>query len=174
MWADINGSQLAGNLLVVFYIVILLAVAGYGFHRYILLYLYRKYKHNTYTPKSHFEQLPRVTIQLPMFNEDLVAQRIINATCLIDYPLDRLEIQVLDDSTDHSADIAKAAVDEWAAKGYPIKYIHRADRVGYKAGALAEGLKVASGDFIAIFDADFIPPKDILQNVVHYFTDDKV
>jgi cellulose synthase/poly-beta-1,6-N-acetylglucosamine synthase-like glycosyltransferase len=174
MWAQIFGPNWAGNLLVAFYLLILVAVATYGFHRYILLYLYRKYKHNTYTPKAHFDELPRVTVQLPMFNEDLVAQRIINATCLLDYPLDRLEIQVLDDSTDHSADIAKAAVDEWAAKGYPIKYIHRTDRTGYKAGALAEGMKQATGDYIAIFDADFIPPKDILQNVVHYFTDDKV
>src|SRR6476469_3638661 len=174
MLADIDGSHLAGNLLVAFYVMILIMVATYGFHRYILLYLYRKYKHNTYTPKSDFAKLPKVTIQLPMFNEDSVAQRIINATCLIDYPIDRLEIQVLDDSTDHSAEIAKAAVHEWAVKGYPIKYIHRANRVGYKAGALAEGMKTSTGDFIAIFDADFIPPKDILQNVVNYFADDKV
>src|SRR3954470_14337717 len=117
MLAEINWSNVAGNVLVVFYVLILLAVATYGFHRYVLLYLYRKYKHNTYTPTSSFAQLPRVTIQLPMYNEDLVAQRIINATCLVDYPLDRLEIQVLDDSTDGSADIAKAAVAEWAAKG---------------------------------------------------------
>jgi len=174
MLADFDGSHLAGNLLVAFYVVILLMVATYGFHRYILLYLYRKYKHNTYTPITHFADLPRITIQLPMFNEDTVAQRIINATCLIDYPLDKLEIQVLDDSTDHSADIAKAAVNDWAVKGYPIKYIHRENRVGYKDGALGEGMKTSSGDYIAIFDADFIPPKDILQNVVHYFSDDKI
>src|SRR3954452_14512697 len=174
MLAEINGSHVAGTLLVAFYVMILLMVATYGFHRYILLYLYRKYKHNTYTPKADFAELPRITIQLPMFNEDSVAQRIINATCLIDYPLDKLEIQVLDDSTDHSADIAKAAVAAWAAKGYPIKYLHRTNRVGYKAGALAEGMKEATGDYIAILDADFVPPKDFLQNVVHYFTDDKV
>jgi cellulose synthase/poly-beta-1,6-N-acetylglucosamine synthase-like glycosyltransferase len=174
MWANLDGSHLAGNLLVIFYVVILLMVAVYGFHRYILLYLYRKYKHNTYTPKSHFAELPKITIQLPMYNEDTVAQRIINATCLIDYPLDKLEIQVLDDSTDHSAEIAKAAVNEWAVKGYPIRYIHRENRVGYKAGALAEGMKTSTGEFIAIFDADFIPPKDILQNVVNYFSEDKI
>jgi cellulose synthase/poly-beta-1,6-N-acetylglucosamine synthase-like glycosyltransferase len=109
-----------------------------------------------------------------MFNEDTVAERIIKHSCLIDYPLDKLEIQVLDDSTDHSADIAKKAVDEWAAKGYPIKYIHRADRKGYKAGALAEAMKEATGEYIAIFDADFIPPRDMLKNVVNYFTDDKI
>jgi cellulose synthase/poly-beta-1,6-N-acetylglucosamine synthase-like glycosyltransferase len=174
MLAETNGTTVAGTLLVVFYVAILLMIATYGFHRYILLYLYRKYKHNTYTPKTHFADLPRLTVQLPMYNEDLVAQRIINATCLLDYPLDKLEIQVLDDSTDHSADIAKASVAEWAAKGYPITYVHRDNRVGYKAGALAEGMKQSTGDFIAIFDADFIPPKDILQNVVHYFSDDKI
>jgi cellulose synthase/poly-beta-1,6-N-acetylglucosamine synthase-like glycosyltransferase len=156
------------------YIAILCAVALYGMHRYILVYLYVKHRKDVYLPKGNFATLPKVTVQLPMFNEDTVAERIIKHSCLIDYPLDKLEIQVLDDSTDHSAEIAKKAVDEWAAKGYPIKYIHRADRKGYKAGALAEGMKQASGEFVAIFDADFIPPRDILQNVVNYFTDDKI
>ena len=145
MLAEINWPNVAGTALVAFYVLILITVATYGFHRYILLYLYRKYKHNTYTPKAHFGQLPRITVQLPMFNEDTVAQRIINATCQLDYPLDKLEIQVLDDSTDHSAQIAQAAVDEWAAKGYPIKYVHRTNREGYKAGALAAGMKQSSG-----------------------------
>src|SRR3954468_16678072 len=160
--------------LVATYTGILCAVAFYGLHRYILVYLYCKHRHNNYKPIGNFEQLPRITVQLPMFNEDTVAERIIRATCLLDYPLDRLEIQVLDDSTDHSADIARRACEEWAAKGYPIKFIHREDRTGYKAGALEAGLKEASGEFIAIFDADFIPPRDMLQNVVHYFKEDKV
>src|SRR3954463_9683118 len=156
------------------YIGILVAVAFYGMHRYILVYLYLKHKKDGYEPKTRFTSLPRVTVQLPMFNEDVVAERVIRAACQIDYPLDLLEIQVLDDSTDHSADIARAAVDEWAAKGYPVKYVHRTNRVGYKAGALAEGMLQATGEYIAIFDADFIPPRDILRNVVNYFTDDKV
>ncbi|CAN5407567.1 glycosyltransferase family 2 protein [soil metagenome] len=160
--------------LVAIYLATLVAVAFYGFHRYVLVYLYVKHRHNGYQPKGKFEQLPRITVQLPMYNEDVVAERIIRASCHIDYPLDRLEIQVLDDSTDHSADIARLACEEWAAKGFPIKYIHRNNREGYKAGALAEGLKAASGEYIAIFDADFVPPRDILQNVVNYFTDDKV
>src|SRR4051812_12392791 len=103
MWASINWSNVAGSALVAFYVPCLVAVALYGFHRYVLLYLYRKYKHNTYTPQAEFlaDRLPRITIQLPMYNEDVVAQRVINATCQIDYPLDKLEIQVLDDSTDH-------------------------------------------------------------------------
>src|SRR4051812_35654469 len=156
------------------YIGILVAVAFYGFHRYILVYLYLKHKKDIYEPKGKFDALPRVTVQLPMFNEAEVAERVIKAACLIDYPLDRLQIQVLDDSTDHSAEIARQSVQDWANKGYPIQYIHRANRVGYKAGALAEGMEQATGDLIAIFDADFIPPRDIMQNVVDYFTDDKV
>jgi len=159
---------------VILYVAVLVAVAVYGLHRYMLVYLYMKHRHNGYQPKSHFADLPRVTVQLPMYNEDVVAERIIKATCLIDYPLDKLEIQVLDDSTDHSADIARVACEEWAKKGYPIKYIHRDNREGYKAGALAAGLKAASGEYIAIFDADFVPPRDMLHNVVHYFTDDKI
>src|ERR1041384_4784049 len=130
MWDDFAGHLLAGS-----YLTILAAVALYGFHRYVLLYLYLKHRHNAYVVKGQFEALPRVTVQLPMYNEDIVAERIIRATCQIDYPLERLEIQVLDDSTHHSAQIAERACQEWAAKGYPIKYIHRENRQGYKAGA---------------------------------------
>src|SRR3954469_17009050 len=162
------------HLLVAIYLVALALVAFYGFHRYILVYLYLKHRHDGYQPKDTFDTLPRVTVQLPMYNEDIVAERIIKASCQIDYPLDKLEIQVLDDSTDHSAEIAASAVAEMAAKGYPIKYIHRTNREGYKAGALAEAMKVATGEFIAIFDADFVPPKDILLNTIHYFTEDKI
>src|SRR5450432_4183240 len=159
---------------VVSYVAILVGVAIYGFHRYVLVYLYLKHRYHAYTPRGQFDHLPRITVQLPMYNEDVVAERIIRASCLIDYPHELLEIQVLDDSTDHSADIARLACEEWAAKGYPVKYIHRTNRVGYKAGALAAGLLEASGEFIAIFDADFVPPRDILQNVVNYFIDDKI
>lgn len=162
------------NLLLIVYLATLAAVAIYGFHRYALVYLYLKHRNNGYQPKGTFAELPHVTVQLPMFNEDVVAERIIRASCEIDYPHDKLEIQVLDDSTDHSAEIARRAVEEMAAKGYPIVYIHRDNREGYKAGALAAGLKQAKGEFIAIFDADFVPPKDILKNVVNYFTDEKV
>ena len=162
------------HVLVTSYVIILALVAFYGFHRYILVYLYVKHRHDGYLPKDKFAELPRVTVQLPMFNEDTVAERIIRASCAIDYPLDKLEIQVLDDSTDHSAEIARKACEEFAAKGFPIKYLHRDNREGYKAGALAEGLKMATGEFIAIFDADFVPPKDILYNTIDYFTEPKI
>src|SRR5689334_15105745 len=137
-------EHLFGYAATIAYVAILAAVAMYGFHRYVLLYLYLKYKKDSYQPLGTFDDLPRVTVQLPMFNEEMVAERIIKATCQIDYPLDRLEIQVLDDSTDHSADIARRACEEWAAKGYPIRYIHRENRTGYKAGALAAGMKTAT------------------------------
>src|SRR4051794_34023142 len=126
---------------IVVYIGILLLTALYGLHRYILVYLYIKHRDNRFQPPRTFNPLPRITVQLPMFNEDVVAERVIKHSCMIDYPKELLEIQVLDDSTDESADIAKRAVDEWAAKGYPIKYIHRANREGYKAGALKAGMK---------------------------------
>src|SRR5580700_9004369 len=164
----------ASILLVVSYVSVLLLIAAYGLHRYVLLYLYLKHKHNTYQVKGQFINLPRVTVQLPMYNEGSVAERVIKATCQIDYPRDRFEIQVLDDSTDGSEELARKACEEWAAKGYDVKFVHRTNRIGYKAGALADGMKTATGEFIAIFDADFIPPSDILRNVVDYFVDDKV
>ena len=167
-------DRLSDNLTVYVYICVLTLVALYGFHRYVLLYLYVKHRHKGYKPKGQFVELPKVTVQLPMYNEDVVAERIIEASCRIDYPLEKLEIQVLDDSTDHSADIARLACEKWAAKGFPVKYVHRTNRVGYKAGALADGLPQATGEFIAIFDADFVPPRDILYNVLDYFTDEKV
>lgn len=168
-WAELVKAGLVG-----IYVTVLALVALYGFHRYVLVYLYLKHRDHIYQPKGKFIALPRITVQLPMFNEDQVAERVIRHTCQIDYPLDKLEIQVLDDSTDHSADTTRRACEEWAARGYPIKYIHRSNRVGYKAGALAEGMTAATGDFIAIFDADFIPPRDILRNVVNYFFDPKI
>ena len=105
----------ASVLLVVAYVSVLLIIASYGFHRYILLYLYLKHKHNTYQVKGQYVQLPKVTVQLPMYNEGAVAERIIRATCHIDYPRDRFQIQVLDDSTDSSAELARKTCEEWAA-----------------------------------------------------------
>lgn len=167
-------EQLVHQAGIISYVSILICVAIYGFHRYVLVYLYFKHRNHAYKPKGTFAQLPKVTVQLPMFNEDTVAERVIRASCLIDYPKELLEIQVLDDSTDHSADIARQICEEMAERGHPIKYIHRTNREGYKAGALAAGLKEASGEFIAIFDADFVPPRDILHNVIQYFSDDQV
>ena len=153
------------------YFFVLLILAVYGWHRYYLVYVYMKHKHEQPVPKSHFDQLPVVTIQLPLYNEMYVVDRLVDAVCAIDYPRDLLEIQVLDDSTDETTQIAELAVRRQALQGLDIKYIHRTDRTGYKAGALDEGLKVARGNFIAIFDADFIPKSDFLMRTVPYFTD---
>jgi len=156
------------------YALTLVVVAFYGLHRYHLVYLFLKHKGQQHVPPGNFQVLPRVTIQLPMYNEETVAKRIIDAACQLDYPRDRLEIQVLDDSNDGSELIAQQAVAFWKSQGFDICYVHRANRVGYKAGALAEGLKTASGAYIAIFDADFIPPANILHDVLHHFMDEKV
>ena len=156
------------------YFFVLLILAVYGWHRYYLVYIYMKHKHEQPVPKGEFGELPVVTIQLPLYNEMYVVDRLLDAVCLIDYPREKLEIQVLDDSTDETRQIAELAVRRHALQGIDIKYIHREDRTGYKAGALDEGLQVARGEFVAIFDADFIPKSDFLMRSVHYFTDPKV
>lgn len=147
-------------------------VSIYGVHRLWLVFLYRQSRQRP-TP-DRFDQLPTVTIQLPMFNESRVAQRIIDAVCHLDYPRDRIQVQVLDDSTDETQQIARARVDHWRQLGTDIEYIHRTNRDGYKAGALANGMRTATGEFILIFDADFIPPPDFIHNIIHHFTDESV
>jgi len=159
---------------VVAYTFVLVMVSLYGFHRYLLVYLYYRHRRKVPHPPRRFEQLPRVTVQLPMYNEKAVARRIIEQTCRLDYPRDKLQIQVLDDSTDETCDIARAAVEQARAAGVDIEYIHRSKREGFKAGALANGLRSATGEFITIFDADFVPQPDMLQRSIHYFTDPKV
>jgi len=158
-------------LLLIPYFLVLVLLASYGVHRYVLVYLYYKHKkkHST-EPPSHFVDLPRVTIQLPIFNEQFVVERLLDSICRIEYPLDKLDIQVLDDSTDETQAVAKGLVEHYAAKGFPVAYLHRTNREGFKAGALAEGLKTAKGEFVAIFDADFVPPEDFLLKTIHQFT----
>src|SRR5512138_184582 len=155
-----------------FFVLVILAV--YGWHRYYLVYLYMKNKGRQPVPAGTLDALPPVTIQLPIYNEMYVADRLIDAVCQIDYPRELLEIQVLDDSTDETRGVAEQAVRRNAARGVDITYIHRTDRMGYKAGALEAGLKVAKGEFVAIFDADFIPTHDFLTRTVPFFTDPQV
>ena len=163
------------TLILVTYFFVLSILAIYGWHRYYLVYLYMKNKDKAPLPLPPPAVLPKVTVQLPIFNEMYVADRLIGSVCDLDYPKDLLEIQVLDDSTDETREIAELAVRRHAARGFDIKYIHRVDRTGFKAGALDAGLKVASGEFIAIFDADFIPSADFLMRTLPYFdTDPKV
>jgi len=145
------------------YFRVLVVLSIYGSHRYVMAYLYYKYKGNLPAPKARFDKLPPVTIQLPVFNEMYVVERLIDAVAAIDYPRDLLEIQVLDDSTDETQGIARAKVDRLRLSGLDIQYLHRDNREGYKAGALQEGLKVARGELVAVFDADFVPSKDFLR-----------
>ena len=154
------------------YFLVMIVLSFYGIHRYQLVYRYYKNRKNAvHEPKSHFAELPSITLQLPIFNEQFVVDRLIQACCNLDYPAGELEIQVLDDSTDDTVDVSRAAVELYQSLGHRITYIHRVDRNGFKAGALDEGLRVAAGEFIAIFDADFVPPREWLMQVVHHFAD---
>jgi cellulose synthase/poly-beta-1,6-N-acetylglucosamine synthase-like glycosyltransferase len=157
------------------YFIVLILLASYGAHRYVLVYLYYKNKKNRTTePSAHFSDLPRITVQLPIFNEQFVVERLLDAVCRLNYPLEKLDIQVLDDSTDETVAVARGLVNHYAGKGFPVSYHHRSNREGFKAGALTEGLKTSQGEFVAIFDADFVPPEDFLQRVIHHFTDPKI
>lgn len=154
-----------------------IVVIGYGISLAVItifsleqLYLAITYRRLPERPKAPaLRSFPVVTIQLPIYNEKYVAERLLDAVCGIDYPLDKLEIQVLDDSTDETKDIITDKVNEWHASGLDISHIRRPERIGYKAGALQYGLKLAKGDYIAIFDADFLPNKDFLLNTLPHF-----
>ena len=157
------------------YFIVLILLASYGLHRYILVYLYYKNRKNRTTePTSQFKELPRVTVQLPMFNERYVAERLIDCICKLKYPADKIDIQVLDDSTDETVEVVRDLVERYAALGHSITYHHRTNREGFKAGALQAGMKTARGEFIAIFDADFTPPEDFLLKTIHHFADPKI
>ena len=159
-------------LIVYFFVLSILAV--YGWHRYYLVYVYMKHRDRVPVPAVFEGELPPVTVQLPIFNEMYVVERLVEAVCHLDYPKDRLEIQVLDDSTDETQVIAELAVRRFAAQGYDIGYFHRSDRTGFKAGALEAGLAKARGTFIAIFDADFLPNPDFLRATLSPFADPSV
>jgi cellulose synthase/poly-beta-1,6-N-acetylglucosamine synthase-like glycosyltransferase len=153
------------------YFLTLVILAVLGFHRYVMVYLYFKHRDRRAQPVPLSGPRPRVTVQLPIYNELYVVERLVESVCQIRYPKDRLEIQVLDDSTDETTVLARDLVDRYAAEGFDIHYIHRTDRTGYKAGALEAGLRVATGEFILIFDADFIAPVDFLEKTLGQFGD---
>ncbi len=154
------------------YFLALGILALFGWHRYRLTYLFLRHRHDRPrgipTPES-LSDWPTVTVQLPLYNEKYVVQRLLEAVMALDYPRDRLQIQVLDDSTDETVTLAKRVVDDFFQKGFSIEYRHRQDRQGFKAGALQEGLKHAWGEYIAIFDADFLPKPDFLKRMIPYF-----
>jgi cellulose synthase/poly-beta-1,6-N-acetylglucosamine synthase-like glycosyltransferase len=166
--------QTLARAAIIAYLTVLTLICIYGAHRYFLLMLYYRARRRVPRPNGTFDTLPPVTVQLPMYNERFVARRIIEHACRIDYPKDRLQVQVLDDSTDDTQQIARETVQRMKAAGIDIDYIHRDDRTGYKAGALEAGTRDATGEFIVIFDSDFLPPAHILHDTIHYFTDPRV
>ena len=157
----------------IIYFGILTVLAIYGVYRVKQVIDFWRYSRFPPKPKGEFTaaELPHITVQLPLFNEMYVVERLVKAITEIDYPRDRLEIQVLDDSTDETVSIARATVEKYAARGFDIHYLHRDDRTGFKAGALENGMKTAKGNLIAIFDADFVPKPDFLRKLVDHFTD---
>ncbi|MGD1007131.1 MAG: cellulose synthase family protein [Ignavibacteriaceae bacterium] len=162
------------NVVLISYFVSLFILFVFGLHGFIMIFYYNKYKNVKNNPKNDIIPDYKVTIQLPLFNELYVVERIINTVCEIDYPKENMEIQVLDDSTDETVQITAKIVEEKRKEGFDIKHIRRSNREGFKAGALKEGMKTAKGEFIAIFDADFIPQKEFLKKTLGFFTDEKV
>jgi cellulose synthase/poly-beta-1,6-N-acetylglucosamine synthase-like glycosyltransferase len=167
----INGFDVA---IMIPYFLVMTILAVYGIHRYALVYNYYKNRKRIAGPPPEIFAWPRVTVQLPIYNEKYVIERLVEAIAAFDYPRELLDIQVLDDSTDETQEVAANCVERYRQLGVPISHIHRDNREGFKAGALQEGLKSARGEFVAIFDADFIPPADFLRRTVPYFIDQKL
>jgi cellulose synthase/poly-beta-1,6-N-acetylglucosamine synthase-like glycosyltransferase len=176
--------QILSYFLIAIYLFSLLCLFAYGINCYVLMVLHRFHRKDAWHKEQMRRELffakvaksglPKVTIQLPLFNERYVVERLLKGVGSIDYPKDRLEIQVLDDSTDDTVEIVQNAVSKYREHGFDIVHLHRTDRKGYKAGALEAGLAQAKGEFIAIFDADFIPPREFLDKTLPHFTDPEV
>lgn len=164
------------NVLLLTYFVALCVLFAFGLHGLVMIYFWHRTAKLAKVKAKDLPEdaLPLVTMQLPFYNELYVVERLVRAVCEMDYPKDKLEIQLLDDSTDETVEVSKALVEEYRAKGFDIKHIHRTDRTGYKAGALKEGLAVARGEFVAIFDADFVPRVDFLKKTIPHFADTQV
>ncbi len=157
--------------LLVPYFGFLIILSIYGLHRYELVRVYFKHRKKVTVSAEALDYLPPVTVQLPLFNERYVVGRLIEEVTKLEYPKHLLQIQVLDDSTDDTHPYAQALVERYRSLGFPIEYLHRFNREGFKAGALEAGLKTATGELIAIFDADFVPPPDFLTRTVPFFAD---
>lgn len=157
--------------LLALYYLILGVLALFGLHRLRLVWIWWRTRNEEPPAPPAPSAWPRVTVQLPLYNELYVAERLIEAVCRLDYPRDRLEIQVLDDSTDETREVVARIVERFRAEGLDVRQLHRRERSGYKAGALAAGLERASGELLAIFDADFVPSPDFLRRTVPWFAD---
>ncbi len=158
----------------IIYLLSLAGIAVFGLLGLVTLRYYWRHRHDTFPcPEVDVAQLASVTIQLPIFNERFVVSRIVKSAVDLDYPKERMQIQILDDSTDDTTDIAARLVETYRQKGFDIHLLHRKDRQGFKAGALEGGLKKASGEFVAVFDADFQPHPDFLRQTIPHFLEDK-
>ncbi len=162
------------NIVLIAYFFSLAILFIFGLHGFIMIFYYNKYRDVQNIPKNNKVPDKKVTIQLPLYNELYVVERLINNVCGIEYPKDKLEIQILDDSTDETSSIVSRLVKQKQNEGFDIKHIRRNTREGFKAGALKEGMKTAKGEFIAIFDADFIPKKEFLNKTLPFFSDEKI
>ena len=160
------------DLVLYLYFFSLLILFTFGAHGFVMVYHYLR-NHSREAALSVIGQEPAVTVQLPVYNEYYVAERIIEAVCGLEYPKDKLEIQVLDDSTDETVDVVAKTVLHFQSLGYDIKHVRRTTRAGFKAGALKDGLETARGEFIAIFDADFVPNSSFLRRTLPYFFQDE-
>ncbi len=165
--------------LLIAYGLVLLVLCAFGLHRAHLVWMWIRHRAQLQAAQANYSlpsetSLPSVTLQLPLYNEATVVERLLSAAAAIDYPHDRLEIQVLDDSTDETRTLAQRKTEQLAAQGINIRYVRRPSREGYKAGALEYGLASASGELVAVFDADFIPQPDFLKAIVGHFQDPQV
>ena len=167
-------SETAQIATLIVYYAVLTLLAIYGAHRILMVVLYYRHRGDVPRPAGDLTSLPRVTVQLPLYNEVYVVERLIDAVAALDYPRELLEIQVLDDSTDETCRVAQRAIARHRGNGYEIVYMHRESREGFKAGALQRGLSAASGEFLLIFDADFVPHPGILRESLPHFTDPEV
>src|SRR5688500_17080568 len=152
-------GSLGSTLWTVCYFIVLAGLSLYGLHRYVIVYLFLKNRNRPPRPLANFDKLPRVTVQLPIYNELYVVERLLKSVAALDYPKELLQVQVLDDSTDETVELVARNVDELKAAGFDIEHIHRTDRTGFKAGALSNGMATCKGEFILILDADFVPAR---------------
>jgi len=156
-------------ILLAVYLLLLIVLTVYSFHAYLMIFLY-KWRRPVIPAILPLKEWPMVTVQLPVYNEQYVVERLIHSVCNLEYPREKLDIQVLDDSTDETQEKARGLADYYRRAGVDIHYIHRADRQGFKAGALKDGLRSAKGEFVAIFDADFVPARDFLKKMLPHFS----
>ena len=170
---DLVDNPYLSEVIIVLYIITLLILFTFGAHGFVMVYHYWKQR-GTHSLKPSTRPEPIVTIQLPLYNELYVINRLIDAVCALDYPRERLEVQVLDDSTDETVEAVAQTVAAYRARGYDIHHIRRGGRQGFKAGALQHGLALARGEYVAIFDADFVPQPSFLRETLPFFEDSNI